>query len=947
VNDRADAPRQATQVLQIIYDLLRQRGAWPTFRTVDLRLDRLLLIEDSRAALAAIPALYLQRPWRATGFYDADEVRLSLRGIETCDGGPADLELLAAFIRWLVEVEQALDALDDSDLVVTSVEFASAVGLRVEEPKSSDGDDSGTAAGGDLGGDRKEGAEQPLHVNDQTNGDQSASEVVEDPEIEANRAALVRLRLLADLLPRFWGGGGYQEPWRWQYHIDRQMLRPYRRVHTVEQLLDYADQQREELQQRQDATTQAVYASAADLFGVASQEEDSTADAQRSDAPLSQDPDQLEVMLTLMRPEIVGSAGDQLRHHLYDDAIFAAYRRVESYLQERAKLPGVIGDQLVKQAFEDIQQPIRISARRQDSDRLADLIRGAIGLMKGDRSHKNKPALPCTSTRECLRQLANASTLLDLLDRDVSVAPALRGYHQRGDVLELWVERASTQSRIWIDDRPCEIVGHQPGALSVDVTGIPSGEHEMFIVDGTRTSPVTQMWLEPERPGKGWYRVKEVNISLFVDSTGSERATATGVRLTVLENGIKSERIVPTLNSYRVGDYVDWSYNVPAGSGSANRAGVPALGPTWVRDRPGAPLSRIWEWSALFDGDPIAPAHEPRLMKMTLEPERLLVRLGEKAPIRALGHYTDGIATWAEPISTVEVTVTDKQVAHVERGILIAKGYGTSALRVECEGRYGFSEVQVASHPAGTLADVLTGLPPVVGIAWAKDGLIVSTRTSELWQLTSDGKYRIIAGVATQPPTHGGTDTIAASEAGDLAARLLGHGDVLVLDAASDYRHSRWIQNSDAGTVMAMTWDGGDVMLGLNTGVLLRVHSDGTAEEVTSVGEVVTSIAQTDAGLLVLAGSEHRKLWHVPLDRPDDKTDLLSGSESVTVNTVAWLFGKTYLTDFHGGRVLEFENGTFSEVAKGMENPAELAPGPDGTIFVAEFGRGAVRRILG
>jgi Protein of unknown function (Hypoth_ymh) len=816
VNDEAREPRQAAQVLQIIYDLLRQRGAWPTFRTVDLRLDRVLHIEDSRAALAAIPALYLQRPWRATGFYDADEVRLSLRGVEICDGGSNDLNLLAVFIRWLVQSEQALDPLDDSDLFVTSVEFANAIGLRVEPVASTDSADGSAAGNSDeIEAEQIADGEMSSPTPGESPSDQ-ASDVPTplDPEIEANRAALNRLRLLADLVPRFWGGAGYQEPWRWQYHIDRQMLRPYRHVDGVEQLLDYADQQRHEQQQRQEAIAQVAYANpGTDVPGSTTMDEGSTEDVETSEARLSQDADQLEVMLTLLRPEIVASAGDQLRNHQYDDAIFAAYRRVESYLQERARLPGTIGDPLVKQAFGEIAQPIRISIRSQDSHRLAELLRGALGLLKGDRSHKDKPALPCRSTRECLRQLAQASALLDLLDRDVSVAPSLHGYHHRGDILDLWVERASAQSQVWLDDHLCEIISHQPGSLALDVSGIPSGEHDLFIVDGTRTSPVTPIWLEMEAPRDAWYRVKEVSMPLFSDSAGTKRLPAAGLRLTVLESGVPSERIVPTVSTYRVGDYVEWHWDVTANSRSSRHGSVLTLGPTWVRDRPGQAPTRIWEKSVLFDGDPIAPAREARLMKITLEPERLLMRLGEKAPVRLLGHYTDGVATWAEPINGFKVTVSDESVAHSNGCSLIAKGYGTAALRVEHDGRYGSSAVQVASHPAGTLADVLTGLPPVAGIAWALDGLIVSTRTSELWRLTLDGRYQIVAGVPTQPPTHGGTDSISAAANGDLAIRLVGHGDVLVLDAASEYRKSRWVSRKEAGTVMAMTWDDSDLIL--------------------------------------------------------------------------------------------------------------------------------------
>src|SRR5580698_1079367 len=95
--------RLATQdrdMLQVIYDLLRERYAWPTFRTIDLNFDRRLHIADAQSALASLPDVYLQRPWRSFGFSDNDEVRLSPEGIRECDGGLDDLELTVRLILW-------------------------------------------------------------------------------------------------------------------------------------------------------------------------------------------------------------------------------------------------------------------------------------------------------------------------------------------------------------------------------------------------------------------------------------------------------------------------------------------------------------------------------------------------------------------------------------------------------------------------------------------------------------------------------------------------------------------------------------------------------------------------------------------------------------------------------------------------------------------------------
>lgn len=943
----SDEVRQPTgKVLQVIYDLFRQRGAWPTFRAVDLRFDRLLGIEDAQAALAAVLPAFLQRAWRAHGFYDTDEVRLSLRGVRACDGGPADLQLLADFMCWLTDTEQSQDQEDESDLVVTSTEFAEVVGLRVEaEPEGEVADARAAGTDGESLGTAPEPVD-PLGAADVADEEVMAEHPENTPtadaEVEENRATLVRLRLLADLLPRFWGGGGYQEPWRWQYTIDRQRLRPYRRIRGVEQLLDYADQQRQDLEQRQDALVRAASVGHGVEFPTP---EVPWVDAgSQTEGELPQPGDEIDILLTLLRSEIVEAAGAQLRGRLYDDAIFAAYRRVESVVQERARLPGTIGDQLVKQAFEEISDPIRISARSQDSQRMIQLLSGALGLLKGDRSHKDRPALPCRSMRECLRQLAHASALLDLLDRDIAVAPCLHGFDHRGETLELWVDRTSAQAQVWIDDYPCEVVSHRPGCIALNVAGIPSGEHDLFIVDGTRTSPVTQIWLAPDPPRKGWYRVSEVNIPLFSDAEATQRLDVNGLRLAVLEDGLQSERVVATSSSYRVGDYVDWHWNVSPSVGGQAAQG--ALGPTWIRVRPGVPARQLWDASALFDGEPVAPGHEPRLMNVSLEPETLLLRLADKAPLRALGHYTDGVATWTDPVEGQQVTVSDPRIAYAKPGVVIAKGYGNATLRVECDGRYGSATIHVAAHSEGTLADVLTGLPPVAGIAWAKDVLIVSTRSSELWKLALDGTYQIAAGISLQPPTYGGTDTIAASDKGDLAARLYGHRDILVLDAASSYRKSRWVTPHDPGTVMAMTWDGDDLILAVHTGVIQRIHPDGSADTVTKLAQEPVSITHTGDAFLALTGAYPSKLWRIPLDQPDQAKDLLDTQEPASINAVAWIGGYPYFTDFHGGRLLFLKGSQILEVAAGMQNPAEMAVAPDGTIYIAEFGRGAVRRLF-
>jgi hypothetical protein len=545
--------------LQAVYGMLRKRGVWPTFRTVDLRFDRDLGITDAQAALAGVPAVYMQRPWHAFGYYDNDEVRLTLLGIQQCEGGPEDLLLLLRLMQWLCEVERAQDPGDESDPIARGPDFADAIGLPVEEEGHHTDTEGGTTVPGahlpEIGIDETASARQ---IEDAV---QPSSPVI-SAEIERNRATLVRLYVLAELvIPHFWSAAGWPneaERWRWWYSVDHRRIRAFRDISDVDQLIDYVERERESLT-RQRASVRFNWDVQAAETADPWIEETDLASAAESEGSF-QLGDEIDVLLTILRPEIADSAAKQLRAGMYDEAIFAAYRRVEAAVQERAHLPSTIGDALVKQAFKDASGPIRVSARSQDSDRLVQLFGGAIGLYKGDRSHKDKPALPCRSLRECLRQLANASALLDLLDRDTSVAPHVRGYDQHGDMLELWVERATAQSQVWVDERPVDVVRQGAGSLILDIAGVPAGEHDVFIVDGTRTSPVSQIWLTRDVGGENWLRVSEVNIPLYAQETGPERLDASGLRLTVHESGVTGERIVPTVGSYRVGDYVSHSY---------------------------------------------------------------------------------------------------------------------------------------------------------------------------------------------------------------------------------------------------------------------------------------------------------------------------------------------------------------------------------------------------
>src|SRR5437868_13291334 len=159
----------------------------------------------------------------------------------------------------------------------------------------------------------------------------------------------------------------------------------------------------------------------------------------------------------MIRPEITKAAGLALSDGRWDDAIFDAFRTVEAALQVQAGST-LIGNGLVNLAF-DVNAPrIRVSGNPPDLSRLAEIFRGAIGFLKGDRSHKDRPAVPCPDADSCARSLAFASYLLDLLDQDANAAPAITAIRPDGErYLELETLRSSADTTAEVNGAQAQI----------------------------------------------------------------------------------------------------------------------------------------------------------------------------------------------------------------------------------------------------------------------------------------------------------------------------------------------------------------------------------------------------------------------------------------------------------------------------------------------------------
>jgi glucose/arabinose dehydrogenase len=259
-------------------------------------------------------------------------------------------------------------------------------------------------------------------------------------------------------------------------------------------------------------------------------------------------------------------------------------------------------------------------------------------------------------------------------------------------------------------------------------------------------------------------------------------------------------------------------------------------------------------------------------------------------------------------------------------------------------------KVEIAAHPRGTMSEVMTGLPPVSGLAWTPKGLVVSVRATGLWRADNDGGYRLTAAVPPKALRHGGTDTLAARDKdGELAVRLVGSTDILVLHAADDYASSHWVTLTDDGVPMACAWRGDDLLIATSAGEIRRVGADGAAAPMSTVQGVPTGLACTDDFLLVLSrmpGDVPDSLWQIPFDNPAATTNLLVGQQFSRIEGVLWTGSEVLLSDFDAGKILRLQGGKLTTFADGLANPWQLVIAKSGDVYVAEFGAGAVRRVF-
>jgi len=647
-----------------------------------------------------------------------------------------------------------------------------------------------------------------------------------------------------------------------------------------------------------------------------------------------------------LHPEIWSAAQPAWDQGLIEHAVFDAFKKVESLVQARIGSAS-IGDTLIDQAFSATAPPPRIdiSTNPADISRLVQIFKGSIGLFKGARSHGSQsPSIPAADDPAfAIRLLAWASVLVDLLDRDVLLAPAFLGRPQiHDDVLSIWAERVPPSTRILVDGQDADVISRIGNSLEISLSGVSAGTHEVVLEESGHRSRPEFFDLTATPPTGNWHRVLRVSIPIFADEQCLTRRSEQAILLQSKEGGHRYRRVFPSSSTARAGDYVSWEWAL----------GTPGVGESWVQID--GVTYHAWGGSLFFSGKGSPPLHSARVTRLLPRPGNVRLRPNSLLPLRVLAEYTDGVGVWQEDVSSqMKLTSTDQSVVYVEgNNVLRAKKSGQCMVRIDGLEMHTEVPVDVAAHARGTIVEHIGGVWNPRGLAMRGGELLAVENSETIWQAGERTRITALTSVSLPYLAAAGLDQIEVSVGGNLAVRDLSTGRFLFISTNNLTRSIPLRLPEDNLTPMASSWNGEALVVADHAGgIWLFGDANGIDDTVRAqflwkapsnpIGAYVD-----DDDLLLLTGGGNHKIYRIDMNTGTVVEELIGTTGPNRPSALAIDGDRLWACDFYEGSLWARENGTWQQVGSGLRNPNALAIGPDGSLYIAEFGADVIARML-
>jgi Protein of unknown function (Hypoth_ymh) len=440
----------------------------------------------------------------------------------------------------------------------------------------------------------------------------------------------------------------------------------------------------------------------------------------------------------------------------YDDAIFAAFRYLEGEIQERINSRS-IGKQLLDEAFDGNPPKINISDDLRDREGIKEIFSGALSNIRNDRGHKKSPFLPCQSLNQCLLYLSFASFLLHLLSKDKNSFPTIESIRLLGTYDQPRVElrgiNFSTADRVLAEGVDVSIVRVSPTVIEAILPAKFSGIVKVVAI----TNESNEIYCDThtlEQGVENLYEIIRADIPLFEDAACTrQRKDVVGLLLRVTEAGREFLRITPTYpNKYKAGYYVTHG---PFDSAS--------VGETWYREPNSGEIENAWSGSLIATPQLINEAGNPKLIGISILPNKIKTQVGERRTVRVLGWEKDGhVRKEVDLTSKVSWRTQDPDTAFIKDAVVYPKRLGRTTIECELEGFISSAEIAIEHFSRGEKAIFLQGLRRLQQIKFdSDDNLYFCNQSASVYRSASAGGIEEVIRIS-QPDTYAfGVDCLA------------------------------------------------------------------------------------------------------------------------------------------------------------------------------------------
>jgi sugar lactone lactonase YvrE len=313
---------------------------------------------------------------------------------------------------------------------------------------------------------------------------------------------------------------------------------------------------------------------------------------------------------------------------------------------------------------------------------------------------------------------------------------------------------------------------------------------------------------------------------------------------------------------------------------------------------------------------------------------------------------SDGVGHWEDVVEgDVSITSDDPSTVNVSGSPrqVVAKTYGSTNVHARLGVHSAATPFTVSALTTGSKATLLGAIRNPHGVAYSNSlGLLVTNQSNIVYQWRRGHPCERFVQLPSAYLATNGVDAIVIDEEDSVFVRSVQRNCVYRIDPSNKGKLDT-ISLGDDATPFYLCTTGNALFISDFSGNVW-LHQDGVLSKYFSTGQ---SQPSPSSALRIAVDSQH--LWAI-----DTGTTLFTLNRDTELVTVSQLHcapnqysavlavgGSLLVSDFHGGSIARLdEHHHPSTLADGFDIPNHFAAGPDGILYVTNFGSSGISRVI-